>query len=526
MSLAFWNNPLVVTAFRVRYRRGGIFNLTALYLLALVVLGAVLQHYDRELKGNWVRMYYLLLMSVQFGASGLVAGLSTAASLKAELTQRTLDFQRIAALSPRQILVGKLFGEPALAYLLAMASIPLAVLCWLWGGVSLDVMVMMYVQLISTTLLLGCLGLLNRLDGTRGRVTGGQGVGWVILPFVLLFQAAAGGTFLLAIPWVAAIEGLLTPLPSFFGIFRQDPWLYGLPFFGHEIPFLLITPFSQLALAYVCFQTMARQLLNPLNPPFSKGMAYLTLVGIDLLAAAVIYDAGSPRWELNVRAAAFCLVHLCASYLLIQPMTPWREGLQSWVWRYRDRSPRWRDRWLGNRSPNGPALVTFCVIGAASLVFLVLLPEVRLNGTHGLRAAVPVIVAAASTTGILILALGTLLQWGMFLAGRAGAGTTFTVLSVAVALPHVLGAYYHHDWLLAISPSAQFGNWLFELPQGPPLDLMPLIVLYGTLLFLVWMSLHRRLFHLSRVVHAKLERMGVFEAPAGGSHGQAVGELG
>jgi hypothetical protein len=518
MSFDFWNNPLVVSAFRVKYRRGGIFNLTALYLLGLVVLGAVLQYYDHELKGNWVHFYYLALMGIQFTVSGLLAGLSTATSIKSELTQRTLDFQRIAALSPRQILLGKLLGEPALAYLLAIASIPLGVLCWVWGAVSGEAMVLLYVQLASSTLLFGCLGLLNRLEPGKGKAAGGQGVGWVVLPLVLVGQAMAGGTWLLAIPWVAAIEGLLSPLPSFFGIGQQEPWLYGLPFFGIEIPFLLVTPLSQLALAWLCFQTMVRQLLNPLNPSFSKGMAYGTLLVVDVLTAGVLFNAGTPVWDLRVRASAFCLVHLLVGYFLIVSTTPWRESFHSWVWRFRQWTPIWRDRWLGDRSPMGPALVTFCFIGLVSLVCFILMPEIAVHGTTALEnplsAGYPnpfmMVALVAATTVLLILALGSWVQWTMLLAGRGGMGTFSSILCVLVVAPHVAGAYYQNNWSLALSPSAQFGNWLSELPRMDGanfLNPLPLMIVYGGILLFTAFSFRRRIRYYGQVVQRKLQRM-------------------
>src|SRR5437588_9817163 len=109
MSLAFWNNPLVVSAFRVKVLRGSPFGNTAKYLLVLTAGGALLEHYNDVLfpGTSWLRNYFLAMMAVQFLLSGLVAVTATSTSLRNEVTNRTLDMQRIASLSPRQILVGK-----------------------------------------------------------------------------------------------------------------------------------------------------------------------------------------------------------------------------------------------------------------------------------------------------------------------------------------------------------------------------------------------------------------------------------
>ena len=42
MRWDFWNNPIVVSAFRVKYRRGGLFHVTTLYLILLVAGGTVM----------------------------------------------------------------------------------------------------------------------------------------------------------------------------------------------------------------------------------------------------------------------------------------------------------------------------------------------------------------------------------------------------------------------------------------------------------------------------------------------------
>jgi len=51
MHLDFWNNPLVVTALRIRYRRGGLMNLMTVYFLLLVTGGAVLYYYRDRIQG-------------------------------------------------------------------------------------------------------------------------------------------------------------------------------------------------------------------------------------------------------------------------------------------------------------------------------------------------------------------------------------------------------------------------------------------------------------------------------------------
>jgi len=49
MHLDFWNNPIIVSAFRVRYRRGGFTNTLAPFLIVLAAIGAGLEYYQDKM---------------------------------------------------------------------------------------------------------------------------------------------------------------------------------------------------------------------------------------------------------------------------------------------------------------------------------------------------------------------------------------------------------------------------------------------------------------------------------------------
>jgi hypothetical protein len=417
------------------------------------------------------------LLTLQFIVSTVIAAGTTSASMRSEVASRTLDLQRIAALSPRQILLGKLLGEPALAYLLAMATLPLATWCVLLGGVVPEVLLLVYVNLATTTLLAGSVGLLNKVELPIGKADSGM----------------------------ATLAGLLTPIPVFSSIVSNDPWHLGVPFFGFLIPYLFLVPVVQLVLAGLFFQIMVRRLLNPLNPALSKRLAYVVLCGVDAVVAAWLYDPlrmqGPQPWlTLQLRAAAFCLIHLVVSLVLVVAVTPWRETLHSWAWRFRGRLPRLWDLWISDRSENGLALLTFCAIGVLNLLLLVVLP---LGQDPSWRAVLPPAVAAVC----LILSLGTLHQCCVFAAGRNGSVTSFLLGTILVVLPDLVGRYYQLDLVQALSPSAQFVRWLATPHEA--LALAPLLLLYVLLGSGCWFALRRWMRLLEGVVDARLRQMGV-----------------
>jgi hypothetical protein len=515
MSLAFWNNPIVVSAFRIKYRRGGT-NAVTFYMLLLVLGGALLHHYQDKTGGYWPRNYFMALIGLQLVVSALTAVTGTSTAMKMEVTQRTLDFQRIAALSPRQILLGKLLGEPAQAYLLAIATIPIAVFCWLLDAVSLDGLVLMYVQLFTTTLMFGSMGLITRLDG-EGRKSGGRGsvaqglvIGFVLIVIFTVPALLASGMAVMNSPWAAAVIGLTTPLPIYYGIFKGNPWLFDLSWFGLGLPFALVTPLSQLLIAYLSFQSMVRQLINPLNPALSKGLAYVVLAVVDLLAAGILWEPAPTVMPLGWKASVFCLIHLLASLGLTIGITAWRETLHSWVWRFRGQGNYWRDLWLGNRSENVLALLTFCALAVVGLMALVVVPAVRDEGLSVFQESQSEVLAVLSLTVMLILVVGTVYQWFVFLAGRNGAALIASLVLAVTAIPHLAGHYYQLNWLLRLCPSYYFGQWLVQMVQSgiSLVDMIPFFLLYGAVLVFTWSMLRRHLSILARAVDRKLILMG------------------
>jgi hypothetical protein len=508
MRFDFWNNPQVVSAFRVKYRRGGLFVTTTLYLAALTMLGVVLEYYNQTLFPGlrWQDNYFLALLGIQYLVSCMTAASATASSMKSEVANRTLDFQRIAALTPRQILLGKLLGEPAMAYLLAIASFPLAVWCLILGaaGLTLPILLLIYLNLFTTMVLLGTVGLIHRLDVQEGKPAGGGGGIWTMLG-VLTWVGFSAGPALARFPWFAAAVGLLTPVPLFRGVASHTPWQPSLGFFGGHVPLLVVAPLAQLLVAFLCFRVMVRRLINPLNPPFGKPMAYAVLMIVDLIASGVLYETGPAADPAEVRVAGFCLVHFLTSLLLVINVTPGRQSLQSWVWRFRGRSPRLWDMWLGDRSENGLVLVTFCGIGLVLCGLLVLLPAGLDQIAIPWEAVLPIL----ASTSLLILAFGGIHQWLLFISGGSGVAPLLMLTVILVGIPHAVGHYYHLELVEALSPSAQFISWLNSGPGGPPLPWYPLAILYGVLTAAAWLSFRGHLARLEKAVDHKLQSMGV-----------------
>jgi hypothetical protein len=494
MRLDYWNDPLVVSAYRVRFRGSGPSIVAGTYFLALVTTGGILHHYlAADPNVSWVRVYFIVLISVEVVITGLFAVMATWQSMHAEVVNRTLDYQRIAAVAPRDILLGKLVGEPAQGYLMALAGLPLLAWCWGMGAVSLEALVLLILQVFTTAILLGTLGLVHPLDtgGDKSKTSGRtiRNVALIIFGVyamqMSIFMSLMGNHPLTQVPL-----GLLTPVFSITAVAREMPEEYGLPFYSWRVPWLFLTPVTQLAVVAIVLHSITRRLVSPVNVALGKPIAYAILAAIDVIVIGAMLDPRTFPPALDVRVAAFCLAHVVASLLIVLTVTPNRECLRTWIWRLRGRQPWWKDALVGERSENFGALVAFCLMGLAAGMLLIILPAGAQVAPVAVGERVAFCLPLVGTMCLLILAVGSLYQL-LVSIGTAGATIFVGLVATIVIVPHMAGAYLQIPELMAASPSAQFTQWIAEVP--PSLPLWPLVAVYGTILMVSQYVLRQRI---------------------------------
>jgi hypothetical protein len=507
MALDFWNNPLVVSALRQLNRRAGLSTTLAAYT-ALLGCGCIAIWYvapwfaGRPVPPQQI-MHWLFagLFILQTALSTYLALLATSVSIVSEVSTGTLDYQRLTPLTPAQVLTGKLLGPPATAYLLLVASVPFTFGLWSVdaSAISLGSLLLLYLQQVCTVLLGACAGLVKPLRTTPGKKgTDASGGGCLLLVFLL--PAFGGGIaalpMLLSQPQTAAL-GLLLPIGPLAGLAQyDDPWHHSLRCFDAPVPFMLVTPLVQLAAGILLFVCMVRRLTNTANPPLSKRSAYITLLAIDVIASAVLFDPF--LLELGPRSTGYWLVHFLSAYYLAVQVTPDRELLMSWIWRYRDRCPYVRDLGWRDRSENIVVLLLFCGIGVAVYLLLVAAPAVLVAGWDEAEPATDSVIFSAILACLLTLSLGTLLQAGRFLFGKGG-GSIVLVPIILDVLAFSFGQQFHIPWLLDSSVMAHWSSWH---GQQPALSPVPVLLVHGLLFLWCWRMLRRGV----RIATARVER--------------------
>jgi ABC-2 family transporter protein len=116
-------------------------------------------HAERTIASATALKSYSPLMLMQFGVLTFWSLLSCAQAISRERERGTWDFQRTTRLSPSELLVGKLLGEPVLAYFIFLCALPVTLVVGITGRVHLlNIFLADFVTLIAA-LFIGIAGL-------------------------------------------------------------------------------------------------------------------------------------------------------------------------------------------------------------------------------------------------------------------------------------------------------------------------------------------------------------------------------
>jgi hypothetical protein len=260
--LKFWRNPEFVRHVRAELRptRAITVAFVVFFVCALIGLACWAQQQEvieraldnaHRYGGTWTtyatrlqqegyrpawRLLAMWLLGLQDGLLTFWSLFSCAQSVSRERDQKTWDFQRTTSLTPAEILVGKLLGEPVLGYYGTLCVLPVTLWAGLAGGFWLRSLAAAYLSIFAAALFLGLGGLwISTLLETRSR-----GVGLI---GALAFYGVVLGAFGFADSWFPGLAAFspLTGLHSVLGI-KFDRGREVTPvLFGHEIHWMWMT---------------------------------------------------------------------------------------------------------------------------------------------------------------------------------------------------------------------------------------------------------------------------------------------
>src|SRR5712671_2817554 len=181
-----WSNPEFVRHRRAELRPVRAITVGALVLVVCVLVGLACWSSQRELVENfrggaqhhgtayWTQgladaqqnfawrtwlLIYKWLIGMQGAALTFWTLFSCAQSISGERDRKTWDFQRVTRLTPAEILIGKLLGEPVLVYFAVLCAAPVTLGAGLAGGLPFGTVLSVYVYLAMTSLFLGLGGM-------------------------------------------------------------------------------------------------------------------------------------------------------------------------------------------------------------------------------------------------------------------------------------------------------------------------------------------------------------------------------
>lgn len=289
----------------------------------------------QQLERNKSRDTWLLSYKWLLGIQGVVltfwALLACAQSISGERERKTWDFQRTTRLSPAEMIGGKLFGEPVLAYFAFLVSLPAGFAAGLLAGVEVPDIIEAYIFLAVCALFLGMAGLwLSMLFENRSR-----GVGLI---------GALGIYFLVMVSYVTRETGLpglagfspLTGISSLFGI-RPTYYKTDGSFFGYPVSWLALSLFLEISCGAWFALMLARNLkrdyaaIRPLSRWHALAcVAYVNLVIYALMRPDAIGILAGASYLVTVMVIVNALALLLIGLATLSPY----ERLSVW-WRER-----------------------------------------------------------------------------------------------------------------------------------------------------------------------------------------------
>jgi len=183
---------------------------------------------------------YYPLMLMQFGVLTFWSLLSCTQAISRERERNTWDFQRTTRLAPSELLVGKLLGEPVLAYFIFLCALPITLALGIVGHVPLlNILLADFVMLIAA-LFIGIAGLwVSSLFESKSRgiaLIAGLAIYGMFLGFAGMADSPFSGL------------GGFSPLTTFLPLLGRTPTPVRPMLFGGRVPWLFMT-----ILLYVTF---------------------------------------------------------------------------------------------------------------------------------------------------------------------------------------------------------------------------------------------------------------------------------
>ena len=290
--LAFWRNPEFVRHARAELRPVRLATAGALAVIVPVLIGTAAYGSTRAYNQEFWKTLFQVLLGIQTAVLTLWATLAAMQSVASERQQRTYDFVRTTRLTAAELLVGRVSGVAALAWVQLILTMVIAIPAALLGGIPPFRVFAVYVALASLVILftLAALAVSAALEKPN------PGVGMLLLFLLWIFSsmiAIVGVSFpgIGGLSPIAAMQSALgTETRYRAGFAAIEPTI-----FGHVVPMVTCTLLLYWTLSAWLVAILLRILKSDVDDarPFSRRMAVGFVVYVNA-AMLVFYNPSPP----------------------------------------------------------------------------------------------------------------------------------------------------------------------------------------------------------------------------------------
>ena len=418
---------------------------------------------------TWILPYVLFTLGTYFIVSDIAE----------EQKRGTLNFIRLSPRPAWQILLGKLLGVPVLLYLAVGLAIPLHCFAGLRGGVSLPLILSVYLLLAagcavcySAAMFLGLPGGEKQGLANRQAVTA---IGFAAIVFSLV--APSYMAWNINVTWRPLLDrpeilGDKSPVVSWF-------------FLPINTTVVVSHSFTLLTLgiaAFLLWRMLLRNFRKPRSTPIGKRQSYAILAFVEVLALGFLVPISLENAYSASFAASFMYVITAISLLVLMfGICPQRQALLDWAG-YSSQS--WQSLIWSDKSPALLAFVIHLIVANA-----LLLPWLFTLGI-GTKKVVETILLVIATANI-ILIYGTFVQQVFATKIRNPIIWAIGGLSLwSIVAPTLLGLLQlwpdRFPATAALWTLFGYAFWQFDQPETIPFVGLGIAAQWLFLAFLLW----------------------------------------
>lgn len=133
-----------------------------LALISFLILNDMMEQslYTGTMEYEGLVKMYSVMSYIEFGLFMLIIPSSTAGSISGEKERKTLDILLTGKMSSYTIVLGKLQASLSLVMLLAVSSLPVLSIVFVFGGISIIDLIVMFATLMVSGIFVGSIGIL------------------------------------------------------------------------------------------------------------------------------------------------------------------------------------------------------------------------------------------------------------------------------------------------------------------------------------------------------------------------------